>query len=322
MVIILRVSLPSMGSRTREASRRLMPDSLAALLISSSMPEKVVRRSATYLPRNWSPWVRAFSTLSTRDLDLTSRSCNSCNWPRRATSWRRRSSAEPPKGLKAQMAAPRLAASNSPSTAREMTRGSRTCTPVRPSLDRLKLLGIVHTHPVAVQGLGLRRGQAAVEVGGAEQRRRFERLEQLDGRFRRFGPHVHVQGDLILCVDKGADGNHPDVVGEGLLEVGEDAGPTDAFAVEQGVEEDALFQDFGVIGAAQDGVEARLLGIVFLDLAVEAGDAAPGVPQQATVEQGEVHEHAQGRDQNHADGDGGDHHRPVAPEGLARQIDR
>src|SRR5262249_49079335 len=98
-----------------------------------------------------------------------------------------RSSAEPPNSLNATTAAARLAANSTPSTIRATTRGSLKFT----CRGRLKFLGIVHTHAIAPQGLGLRRRQAAVQIRGAEQRRFFQLLEQLDHGLGRFRADVH-----------------------------------------------------------------------------------------------------------------------------------
>ena len=46
---------------------------------------------------------------------------------------------------------------------------------------------------------------------------------------------------------------------QGFFEVGEHLGPADAFAHEQGVDEDALVEDFGVFGLADFAVVAGAL---------------------------------------------------------------
>src|ERR1035438_6755292 len=109
---------------------------------------------------------------------------------------RRRSSAPPPKGLKAMTATTRLASRRAPRTARMATRGSLQWRPAR-----LKFLGIIHRKAVAVQGLGL--GGRLINVLGdaAEQVRTLQRLVEQDHRLGSRGA-----GDPVL---QGAGGFGP-----------------------------------------------------------------------------------------------------------------
>src|SRR5271157_3570828 len=248
MVIISSVSLPSIASRSSVAGSALIPASLAVRLSSSWMVEETMRRSVTYFARNWSPSRRAVSTFSTSRLLVAMRACTRANCARSASCSRRRSSADPPNGLKAITAATRLAASSVPMVARNSTRGCLTTPPFQLSFPAsLKFLGIDHRYPIAIERVRLRGRQAAVLHNRAEQRRLLQRLVKLDHRLRRVRSHRHIQHHLVLRVHRRPDGQHLHVVRNGLLQVGENPRPTDPFAVEQRIQKNAALQHLRVL---------------------------------------------------------------------------
>ena len=65
------------------------------------------------------------------------------------------------------------------------------------------------------------------------------------------GAEDHLEEDLVLGVDLRTNLEDLDVVGDDFFEVGEDAGPADALAGQDVVEEDAGFEDGFVFGLAK-----------------------------------------------------------------------
>src|ERR1019366_605797 len=293
-----------------------MPASLAISTSSPWMVEVTTRRSVKYFARNWSPWLRAVSTFSTNFLFLETCFCNcaSCCW--RTLRSRRRSSAPPPNGLNAITAATRLASRRTPRTARMATRGS-----FHLSAERLKFLSIIHRKAIAVQRLGLGRRLINILGDAAEQVRTLQRFVEQDHRLGTLRAYLQAQGDLIASGHVGLNIQHLDVGRHGFFQIRENARPTDAFAAEQGIEEDAEFQHLGVLGFADYGLEIGLLFAGGGDLGAQSGDFLAHVGHLRAVGVGE---RDQGRERGHqqgADRDRGHQHGAVAPEGLASEID-
>src|ERR1035438_4962653 len=245
-----------------------MPASRVTRSNSAKMVEKMVRRSVVYSARKPSPSWRARSALVTRALVFSRWASMEVSCCCRLTCSRARSSAEPPHGLKASRAATMLATTSTPSAARTRTRGSlrfrgtfmRGATASRRG-ETLKLLDIIHAHAAAVQFVGLSRRQRAVRVHGAETRRTLQILQQLDHRRQPFRAYGHVERNLILSVYRRPNGLDPHVVRHYFLEVGENARPAYAFAVEQGIQEQAALQHLGVFGLAQNGILVRKMAM-------------------------------------------------------------
>src|ERR1700691_4115573 len=298
-----------------------MPASWATRSSSAKIVEKVVRRPVVYSARNASPSLRARSALVTRALDFSRRTCVEVSCCCRLTCSRARSSAEPPQGLTASNAATILAATSRPNTARTRTRGSFRFTGTFSREDRLKLLDIIHAHAAAVQFVGLSGRQQAVRVHRAETRRSLQVFQQVDHRRGRFRSHGHVQRNLILPGHRRAYGHDPDVVRNHLLKVGENARPAYAFAVEQCVEEQAALQHLGVLGLAQNGILARLLGRESVNLRFQPRDLVTGFGDLHTFQVVQREEKNQQYDEEDAEGCGGDQDGAVAAEGLAGEID-
>src|SRR5260370_4497367 len=138
----------------------------------------------------------------------------SCCWSTLRS--RRRSSAPPPKGLKAMTAATRLASRRMPRTARIATRGS-----FHLSSERLKFLGIIHRKTIAVQRLGLRRWLIDILGDAAEQIRTLQRLVELDHRLRFLGAHLQAEYQLVAPGDVGLNIEHLYARRPGLFQVDE-----------------------------------------------------------------------------------------------------
>src|SRR6266545_1139421 len=129
---------------------------------------------------------------------------------------RRRSSAPPPKGLNAKMAATRLASRSTPRTARMATRGSFHLSVARLP-DRLKFLGIVHGEAIAEQGLRLRRRLINILGDGAEQLRTFKRPVEIDDRLRTLRAYLQAEDNLVASGNVGLDVEHLHVGRQGLF---------------------------------------------------------------------------------------------------------
>src|SRR5260370_38147691 len=133
---------------------------------------------------------------------------------------RRRSSAPPPKGLKAMTAATRLGSRRMPRSARIATRGS-----FHLSSERLKFLGIIHRKTIAVQRLGLRRWLIDILGDAAEQIRTLQRLVELDHGLRLIGAHLQAEDHLVAAGGGRLNIEDLDVGRHGLFQVGENSGP-------------------------------------------------------------------------------------------------
>src|ERR1019366_7905555 len=293
-----------------------MPASLAISTSSPWMVEVTTRRSVKYFARNWSPWLRAVSTFSTNFLFLATCFCNCASCCCRTLRSRRRSSAPPPNGLKASTAATRLASRRTPRTARMATRGSFHLRP-----ERLKFLGIIHREAIAVQRLGLGRRLINILRDAAEQVRTLQRFVELDHRLGALRACLQAQNHLIASGHVGLNIEHLDVGRHSLFEVGENARPTDSFAAEQGVEEDAEFQHLGVLGFADDRFEISLLLAGRGDLGAQSGDFLAHIGQLHAIGVGERDQGGERNHQQDAGRDRGRQHGAVAPERLAGEID-
>lgn len=73
----------------------------------------------------------------------------------------------------------------------------------------------------------------------------------------------HVEDDLVGRVDLGADADEADVVRQDLFEVVEDAGPGDAFAQEELVVEERVFNDWALAGRRSS--PSNLASSVFME---------------------------------------------------------
>src|SRR5262249_7999635 len=167
------------------------------------MLEYVLRPFSMYFAMNCSPSTLALSTFCTKLLVLANAACRSGSCWRIEASCRSRSSAEPPQGLNSISAATMFRSSSVPSAARTLTRGSFMEAKLSFRKEtvkgtKLKLLGIVDVHHVAVQGLALRGRQNAGHRRVTELLGVFELDEKLQERLGLFGPDVHLQRDLIL----------------------------------------------------------------------------------------------------------------------------
>src|SRR5208283_3931531 len=102
------------------------------------------------------------------------------------------SSAEPPGGYITSAAATRFATRRMPSTIRQMVAGG-AC--------RLKFLGIVHTHAVAIQRLVVGGRSRIVDGRGTEARRRLQVAKKFDHRAGALRADHHIEQHLIARVD-------------------------------------------------------------------------------------------------------------------------
>jgi hypothetical protein len=218
---------------------------------------------------------------------------------------------------KTNQAARRLAKRSRPRAARTRYWGSRAWD-LRSSL---KFLGIVDTHAEAVEGFVLGRRLGAEEGSGAEGGGVFEPLEELDDGFGGLGADDHVELDDVVGGEVGADGDEADATGEDLFEVLEEAGPTDAFAEEEGIDEGAAVDDGGVGGLAELGFEAGLLGHDGAELGLDGiREVAAFASGLAFAEDDGDLEDEDG-DEEEGGGGGGDEEGAVASEGLAGEIE-
>ena len=116
---------------------------------------------------------------------------------------------------------------------------------------------------------------------------------------------------------------HLHVGRHGLFQVGQNARPTDSLAVEQRVQEDAALQHLGVLRLAEHRVELRLLFARRRDLRRcscatslrTSASCALSALASVISTPSESHQQQADRRRRHQ-------HRPVAPERLAREIDR
>src|ERR1035438_5957558 len=300
MVAICNVSLPSMGSSWNCDGSWRTPASLAMRFSSSAMADDMVRRSTTYFVRNASPSRRAISTLSTNRLAAAARFSSAASWLPNAACSTRRSAADPPNGLKATTAAARLAASNATMMARMATRGSLMDTPVSLSWPKLKLLAIIHRKAAAIEGIRLGRGLGLLLQHVTEQGRVLQRHQQFDLRFGGRRRHRHIQHHVVAGVQGGTDLHNLHVVGDGLLQVRENAGPANPFAVEERIDEDAKLQHLGVFRPGQHGGQLGLFGIGLADLPVEPGDILADAGLLRAVGQGQRNQRSQRGQQQQA----------------------
>ena len=126
---------------------------------------------------------------------------------------------------------------------------------------------------------------------------------------------------MILAGDRRANGHDPDVVRNYLLEVGENARPAYAFAVEQSVQEQAALQHFGVFGLTQNGILARLLSREGAYLRFQPCDLLAGLGDLSAFQPVEREQENQQYDEQGTQGSRGDQDGAVAAEGLAGEID-
>src|SRR5208283_383716 len=315
MFTICSVSLPSMASYSYAICPGFTPACCAMRNSSSFNAEDAVRRSTTYSARNRSPSRRAASTLSTSFRVIATRACAAASWSPKSPARRRRSSAEPPNGWNASTAAARFAATSTPINARIATRGCL-------SLAHSKFLVIGHRDAAAVLRFGLRGRQRAVLVDVAEDRRRFEGLQQILYPFRLVRRNSHIQRHLVARIDSRMQRGDADIVGRGLFQVGEHAAPTDRLVIDQIVDEDAAFEHGRVLRLAQHGVQPRLLGPHRAQTPFHSTHVATQVLQLRPVEQRQIRQQRQRYQQRSRQYRRRHQHGPVAPEGLARQVDR
>src|SRR5689334_17360843 len=192
-----------------------------------------------YLAMKESPELRAVSTLAAinwLDLKLLR------SWASRVRSEscsRRRSSADPPNGLKAMMAAARFAASSTPMMMRITRRGSRRLMGLP-----LELLRIRNPYAGAEHRLGLFRHIVANEFDVAENRRFGECFQKVEDGQLGVGRKHHVERYMVLRIESGMHLHDLDVVRDGFFQVGENLGPTDAFSHQQRVDKDAALEHF------------------------------------------------------------------------------
>src|ERR1017187_5863110 len=302
-----------------------MPASAAALVISSTVMAAAERDSMMYLARNSSPCVRAIWIFSTCCLLFSRVACNCRNCELRRDCSLRRSSAEPPKGLKAIAATTRLASSRRPMRARMATRGSVMDSRfhgIFGATASLELLSIRHIQGQAVQRFGLRGRRDDLPFHRAELGIVLEGLQRAHRRAVAFRSHDHIQGHVSLIVNRGADANELHVVRNGLLQVAKDLVPTDPFAPQQGVDEDAALQHRLVLRLVDPRIEFGLLVCDGFHLLFEHRHLMADIAHLLVILPGQVDQHSQGRHQQHGHYARGHDHRPVAPERLARQIYR
>src|SRR5437016_1116958 len=241
-----------------------------------------------YFSMNRSPSTRAFSTFLTKACVRASAACccGSC-WRMMATR-RSRSSADPPQGLNRISAAMMFRNSSAPSAARTLTRGSFiewrfSFRKVAVERTKLKLLGIVDVYLVTVKRLALRRGQDARHSDEPEQVRALQLDQQLQQRLSLLRADVHLQHNLVLRRHRRMNGDHPHVVWKNLFQIRENLGPTDPFAIDQGVEQKAAVEHLCVLRFAQHGVLLGLLDGDRPQLSIELVDFTASHCQPCTL---------------------------------------